>query len=298
MCEPCLGGSYALFGAPTCAPQPAASSFEATSFGAVMSYPPNYVYDTGSHTSLGCAGALAYSAAALLCIPAILLLLLNCGVGSAALRERFTGIMRSTGIDSFFEARATKNKRASSLGGAFTIVALGTIAAVAAALIERFAKGNFLVISSVLPISFTALDKVGSLPFRSRIVGSPTAPPELPSEFTSGLIMRVAAQGPACSNFTSNTNGTPGLVGGSWAASGYSTRADPISESHVFDFVSGCAACTCGPLSGLDISLDGCCQNIAVTVAAVGAQGDVTLYSFSAAGTPRAARSQYHGEVV
>jgi hypothetical protein len=190
------------------------------------------------------------------------------------------------GIDSFSEARAIKDgepriKRASSLGGVLTIAAYGAMAAVAATLVVQYANGNFIVLSSVLPVSPAALAGVAPLPHRTRVLTGPGRPPELPPTFASGLLVRISAQGLACVNATSNVNGSSGLSEGSWDV--YSL-AEASSELHTFDFV--CAACTFGPLSLLEVSLDGRCQTMAVVVAAVGAQGGVTLYSFAAAGSP------------
>jgi hypothetical protein len=295
-CSPCRPGTYALFGAAVCAPLPKASSaFEATAFGAAVHYPPPFSYSADS--ALGIQAIVVSSVAAAGFIPVILLLLLlNCNLastrGRSALRERVSTIVRS--IDSFSEARAIKSgeprvKRASALGGVLTLAAFGTMAAIASALIIQYARGNFIVLSSSLPASTTALAGVDALPFRSRERDGPATPPELPVQFTSGLLVRLSAQGSACGDLSSNTN-TSGLDGGSWSVSGSS---DERSNSHVFDLT--CGACTFGALSLIDVSFDGRCQTVTVLVAAVGAQGEVTLYSFAAAGAPK--ERQYLSEL-
>lgn len=292
-CLPCASGTYALIGAPECAPLPAvAEAFAATAFGALVRYPPPFDY--GADSSLGIQAIVGAALVVVGALPAIALLLVFLGVGPASVRAVVAQRLR--GIDKFSEARSLGDgeprvKRASALGGAVTAVAFGVMGAVGASLIAQYKTGNFIILSSVLPATTTALAGIATLDHRARAMAGSAAPPSLPPYFSSGMLLRIVVQGPACGALTDNTNGSFGLLGGAWVLS---TSTANESQSHTLDLV--CGDCTFGPLSEIDVSLDGRCQNVAITAAAVGAQGDVAVYAFGASGG--AAEGGYLSEFV
>jgi hypothetical protein len=169
--------------------------------------------------------------------------------------------------------------RRTLLGGAFSIVALGTILSIAASLVVQYATNNTLTQRSVLPAMLPTLEELAVLPAftSSDATDSTSVPPLLDAiapSFDTLMQVNIHAMGPLCRNISVMQTGI---------LTGVFTLGSVVDNSTLaVQHTLKCDGCALGPLSALNMSLDASCQSLRVEAIASGATGSVTVVAFSA----------------
>jgi hypothetical protein len=168
--------------------------------------------------------------------------------------------------------------RRTLLGGAFSIVALGTILSIAASLVVQYATNNTLTQRSVLPAMLPTLEELAVLPAftSSDATDSTSVPPLLDAiapSFDTLMQVNIHAMGPLCRNISVMQTGI---------LTGVFTLGSVVDNSTLaVQHTLKCDGCALGPLSALNMSLDASCQSLRVEAIASGATGSVTVVAFS-----------------
>jgi hypothetical protein len=162
-------------------------------------------------------------------------------------------------------------QRVTVLGGSVTVVAIGTVLAVAVALVIQYFKANSIVQESVLPAPLPTLQKLADLPLYTL-----TSPSGLAPTLQSGMQLQLITMGPLCSLLTLASEGL--LAGQFVLNTNVSTAGGRIV--HTID----CQSCMFGPLSGLTLALDPSCQSLQLSMFAVGVLDAMTAMSIQLGG--------------
>ena len=162
-------------------------------------------------------------------------------------------------------------------GGALTALALGVVLALMASTVVQYATSNIVTSQGELSVYISTLASARALPLQVAASAPPAAAGAHVSELavTSGLRLTIVTMGPKCAVLVAPPASS--LFASAWA---YTAPAAPSSATgaqvtHTFT----CDACMPGAASFMQMSFDRSCQAYAISLAAVGAGGGVSLAS-------------------
>lgn len=279
-CSPCAAGTYSLGGASTCAPLPAGMGVTTWRSFAMLAVTEQAAATSGGATAgSGSTASLADGTVSslmlwlvplpivvLAALPALYMIV----TGRLCARDpswhggakRWLRRVDVFGLKHRLPQGAHPTMRNTTLGGAITVIAFGTIVAIAAALVAQYRVNNQL---EQPPVFAPVVESYAQLP-----------PKTVEAQPGSGLQVELRTMGPRCGNVRAWA--ASNLLAGSF---NYSSQLNDTTGAarHVF----ACPACAFSSISTLDVALDGTCRPVLVLASAVGATGVVTRASFTAA---------------
>lgn len=268
-CEPCPNGTYSLGGPGACSSilegMSSAAWDEFASLTVATKQPST---PTLTEWLLSAPVAAPTPIAVLAALPLLYVLITWCAAPKGAWHERILSALRSVdafGLEHDVDEGQSPVMRNTAAGGAVTVLAMGTIAAMAAALAADYSVNNRDFQQPVFaPVTQDYADIAPTL----------AAVPHW-SGVTSGVRIDVHAMGPLCA---AASWAPPSFLGGSGFVYNVTMADDTAHAHHVFD----CPDCAFADISTFDVAFDASCQTLLVHAFAVNTAGEVTAASFAA----------------
>jgi DNA-binding beta-propeller fold protein YncE len=282
-CEPCDANYYSLGGPTLCVPIQAGMNVLTW-----LSFAHYTVATAKSNAGVGSSASTTDSTGAVtiavpLVIAGISVLLLLVVVllrytirksKAYALAKRMLRTVDMFGLQHTVPELASPVHRNTARGGAVSVLAFGTVLALASALTTQYVLNNA---QAQQPLIAPVTDSYSLLQPRSVAIADDTVS-GLPGGAFSGVRVAVASMGPNCGvvAFNRTDNGSQ-LLHGSFF---YNSTYDPVTglAQHVF----ACESCAFRTISTLDLVFDSSCQTFLMTAHAAGADGAVTSASYKA----------------
>jgi len=270
-CVWCAAGTFSLPGSTSCVLTPPASNF--TSWDSFVSLKP-ITQQQGALVPPDAVQSVVFASAmpvfVVFALPLVILVVAHWWTPCPAVQTRFNQALRTVdafGLTHFVHEGEAPVKRTSTFGGGVTLLAFGTMAALAIALTVQFAIANGERVPPIMaPVAdeFAGLD-VARLP-------SPVSVGSF--SIGSGLTVQVVALGPLCGTTAWQSLNLLGLTGFTHAASFNTSTGLAV---HTF----ACDSCAFTPSSTLDLTLHPSCQALTLHAAAVSTAGTLSIASYT-----------------